>query len=271
MQSKWLPVLVPALSMAGCVAKAALELQSRHCLAQLCSDSPMSHALDMLLITALLLNARGLARGGWQLWRTHRALRLMLSAAGADLPESLAQIVCQLGLAGRVRLSPSATPTAFCYGMLRPNICVTAGLVQVLAPPELAAVLQHEQHHLRHRDPLRILLWTIASGSCWWLEARAEQSHLTRELKADQTVIASGGRLHLASALLKLLTEPGAALPPSNIAVSAISTTDARIEQMLHPDWTLPDAPLGYGWLLLPATVLSITLFCAFVLHPLLA
>src|SRR5688500_9224337 len=118
MQSKWLPVLVPALSMTGCAVKAVLDLELGPCFALLCADSPVSHVVDMLLITVLVLSARGPARGVWQLWRTHRALRSTLNAAETHLPASMTQLVAQLGLAGRVRLSPSATPTAFCYGLL---------------------------------------------------------------------------------------------------------------------------------------------------------
>lgn len=46
-------------------------------------------------------------------------------------------------------------PVAFCAGLLRPQIFISRGLLRKLSAEETHAVLAHEDHHRRRRDPLR--------------------------------------------------------------------------------------------------------------------
>jgi heat shock protein HtpX len=62
----------------------------------------------------------------------------------------------------RIYVSPERAPNAFATGR-NPHhsvVCVTAGLLNMMSPPELEGVLGHELSHIKHRD---ILISTIAA------------------------------------------------------------------------------------------------------------
>jgi Zn-dependent protease with chaperone function len=59
---------------------------------------------------------------------------------------------------GRIVVIEDQEPVAFCGGLLRPRVFVSTGARRHLDAEELAAVLVHERHHARRRDPLRALL-----------------------------------------------------------------------------------------------------------------
>jgi Zn-dependent protease with chaperone function len=106
-----------------------------------------------------------------------------------------------------VRLIGGRRTEAFVAGPVRPAIYVTAPLLDVLDASELQAVLLHEEHHRRQRDPLRSLALTSwgrflgwLPGAERWIERRL--AHL--EIAADQYALRNGAsRAALASALLK--------------------------------------------------------------------
>ncbi len=99
--------------------------------------------------------------------------RLALRAAGAVpvgpwvMPEyhSIVRDLCrESGLPmPRLYVTPDAQPNAFATGRnpRHASIAVTRGLLQVLSPEELRAVLAHELAHIRNRD---ILLSSIAAA-----------------------------------------------------------------------------------------------------------
>jgi Zn-dependent protease with chaperone function len=194
----------------------------------------MVHDVIFMSLPLLLLLAYGLARGLRQLCHTRRTLQPMLAQCVPALPLELLQQAHALGIASQVDLVASDRAEAFCYGLLHPRICITTQLVQTLTPCEVEAVLRHERHHLRRRDPLRAWLWTVTGSGCWWLRDQAKQADVRRELAADRAVIAAQGRMPLASALFKLMASRAAA-PPADLAISGMSATDARIEQLLDP------------------------------------
>lgn len=227
----------------------------------------MPKDFGMMALPLLGLLLRGWLAGCNQLRRTHAAIRTILRLPHRVLPTAVADLVESLGIENRVNLVLCASPTAFCYGLLRPRICITSGLLAALAPDELEAVLRHERHHLRRYDPLRVLLWTMISGTFWWLAEQADQAHLLRELAADRTVIAEQGRTPLASALFKLLTLPRAEqLTRRDLAISGLSVTDARIDQLVQCEERVAQRQRSWHWLLLVAVLLFAMPLCSILM-----
>lgn len=97
-------------------------------------------------------------------------------------------------------------PQAFCSGYLRPRAYVSTGTLEILNEAELSAVLVHEHHHARRRDPLRMLLVEVLGDALFFLPVLRhlrERYRLLAELAADEAAIgAAGEAAPLASALL---------------------------------------------------------------------
>lgn len=97
-------------------------------------------------------------------------------------------------------------PDAFCAGLLRPRVYITNAAVALLGRSELAAVLAHEAHHARARDPLRLMAARAVAAGLFFLPAlqRAlERYAASAELAADAAAARRGAGVGaLASALL---------------------------------------------------------------------
>jgi bla regulator protein blaR1 len=128
-------------------------------------------------------------------------------------------------------------PQAFCIGLLRPRIYVSRGALELLRDEERAAVLAHEAHHARRRDPLRLLVARALAEGLFFLPAvrrLPERYAALAELAADEAAAAGrGGRRALASALLAFDAHPSPA---------AVGIAPERVEQLLGQRlrWELP-------------------------------
>jgi hypothetical protein len=267
--SKWLPVWLPLIGLASCVVDALLHASGSACASTtwLCNHQGLAGDFWMMGVPFLALLARGVWAGAAQVHRTNAALRRMLGGAHARVPAHAAALARTLGIARRLDMIEASAPEAFCYGLLRPRICITSGLIEALSAAELEAVLRHERRHLRRHDPLRVVLWTVISNICWWLEADMQQASVHRELAADRAVIAEQGRQPLASALYKLATLSRSEHEPQpDLALTGISVTDARIDQLVHPERTPQFAPRWQRWLLLPLLLLATMLACSVIM-----
>ena len=177
----------------------------------------------------------GLGALGQRMWKTYRFVSHLNRVPLARRIPRLARLVKDLGLSQHVVVLSAEAPLAFCFGLLRPRICLTAGLAAALSDAELKAVLLHEDYHRCHYDPLRGLLAETLAAMLFFLPVAAELRDLSltaTELAADRHAVQSIGRPALAGALHKILTHPLAAQVPVT-GIAGISATQVRIAELL--------------------------------------
>lgn len=122
------------------------------------------------------------------------------------------------GLSGLPRgwVVADRVPQAFCIGWLRPRIYLSQGALDVLDEAERDAVIAHERHHARRRDPLRLLLARSLGEGLFFLPVLrrlAQRYEDLAELAADEAAVnAARGTRPLASALLAFDAHPGPAV-----------------------------------------------------------
>jgi hypothetical protein len=131
----------------------------------------------------------------------------------------------------------------FCAGYLCPTVYASQQTVELLSDAELSAVLAHEHHHRRIRDPLRFACVRILSDALFFVPVltRLSQRYADlAELSADRAAVhASGGeQAPLASALLAF-DESG---PPGVTGISP-ERVDSLLGQPIR--WRLPLGLVG--------------------------
>jgi hypothetical protein len=164
------------------------------------------------------------------------------------------------GLRGRVVQVCDASPYAFTYGIWHPRVVVSTGLAEAVTPEELVAVLRHENHHVRNRDPLKVLAlrtWASAFFMIPLVGAVLQRVLDRQELKADRTALRDSGVPAVAGALLKAVGEPVVAPGTALAAMGGPALLEARVIQLetgrgprlltaIHPAAVITSAP-GVG------------------------
>lgn len=192
------------------------------------------------LIAGVTLVLARFARCAVSRWRRTRArVRLLLAARTAAWPAEMSGAAARLGMCDRIDVVSHPAPFAFCYGFLRPRICVSSGLAGLLTAAELEAVLLHEDHHRRQRDPLLLLLvGALAHALAFLPTLRDLQARYdaVKEFEADDAAIRQlGGPEPMAGALYKVLCNPLAGPDLAAVAVGGLSVTERRIDHLLAP------------------------------------
>ncbi len=208
-----------------------------------------------LLLAALLA---GLAKLFSQLRFTRRLLD-DLSRRQAPWPAGLADLTTALELAGRVTLVEDQEAYAFAAGLARPRIWLSSGLLALLDEAELAAVLRHERHHLRRRDPLRVLLARSVAQGLFFLPAADALCDRYMQAKEREADAASGANHDLAAALLKLLRAGASAPASASLAAASSSGAAGRIHSLLE----IEPADGALDWALLRRLAISLALAAA--------
>lgn len=126
----------------------------------------------------------------------------------------------------------ASDPIVFCYGFLRPKICISGILVDMLGKKELMAILAHEAHHMANYEPLKIFIVKYFRSMFFFfpgLKTSAKKYLLFSELAADEK--ASGdaaARSDLASAILKISDQKEGLCQKTG---SSLSFFDAGVEE----------------------------------------
>lgn len=217
---------------------------------------------SLALVAISLVSLSGLLRAIIRFWREQLLLRELQLEPITD--GHLAVVAQKVG-ARRLCLARARRPAAFCVGVLRPRIVVTAGLLESLTPEEQAAVVWHEAQHARLREPLRCLLIELVSSSFFWLPAfkdLRDRYRLTRELDADQQAITHTSRRALAGALHEAIARPRYA---GTIGLG--DSAAARIDRLFDPAAMLPPIFRSSRLVLSGVALLALTLLLAFPGH----
>ena len=143
---------------------------------------------------------------------------------------------------------------SFTAGTFRPQIFVSRGLMESLAPEEAAAMLAHEQAHLRRRDGLKAAVLTLfyllfpLPGSKTLYQDWAVAAERACDASAAR---GAGGPHRVASALIRvaeLVRKP--TLPAMGFALSSVEDLEGRVHALLtfnesSPDWMNRDTVLS--------------------------
>lgn len=168
----------------------------------------LPHSFPSILVLALsLVILVGFSLLVFQLSKTAMFVRKVLKNK-VKTPNKVRVITIELGIQDRLVVVKSRTLPSFCYGYIKPRICLSSSLIKSLSEGELKAVLLHESYHLKHRDPLKILLSQVAATMFFFVPILKDiHSHyaLSKEISADQQAIKTNGLTKLRSALIKAL------------------------------------------------------------------
>jgi hypothetical protein len=198
----------------------------------------------LLLLPLAALAMLSLTLGGRSLVRQVRGKRRFLARL---------RIVRAADLAGtQVAVFDSARPQAFCAGFLRPRIYLSTAAA-ALPGEHLEAVLAHERHHRRRRDPLRLLLARVVSDAFRPLPplaSLADRQRALSDLSADAAAVrALGSAQPLAAALVRFDADAGVA--------------PERVDQLVRdaPPETVPSWLLAVAAMMLAAiTAVAVSL-----------
>lgn len=169
-------------------------------------------------------------------WRAQRRVSRVLRAS-----QTVAVGAATVGVICEYR------PRAFCHGLLRPRIYISSGALSTLAPAELAALLAHEHHHARRRDPLRLAVARVLGAALFFLPALPrllDRYANEAELAADEAAARDGHVAALAAALLTF-DAGGAGVHPDRVDRLLGERADARV----------PIAPILIAGLIIVALV----------------
>ena len=95
---------------------------------------------------------------------------------------------------GNVSFFKQRQPQAFCFGILKPKIYISSGLVRLMSSQELAVILRHEKYHLEKKDSLVFLMASLIESLFPFFPVISDFISVyrtDREVEADKIAIRS--------------------------------------------------------------------------------
>lgn len=218
-----------------------------------------------LWLPALPLLGLGIGLMGWAISEPANAERLSWSGWCVLVPASLVAARAFVRTLHSCR-GPGGDIVAVTLGLWRPRIVVSQRLAGTLDSPALDAVYAHEATHVRHRDPLRILLARFATDLVWPSRSAARRYRAWRnalELARDEEALAAPSSVKasdLAAAILGAARLQRGMTPVAATLLTDGALLQARVELLLdrenHPRHPTP--PANHGTTILLAAMLSL-------------
>ncbi|MFI0730712.1 M56 family metallopeptidase [Streptomyces sp. NPDC021225] len=174
-------------------------------------------------------------RAFWTLVAISATIRAAVACLGCCLAMAPAWRITHHGVGPGLLSSAVWAGAAFAYGLLRPRVAVSSGLVESATSEELRAVLVHEAEHVRGRDPLRALVASFLTAQHFALPLLGHLRAAVvadRELAADRCAMARCGAGAVAGALLKVGDAPRWAHAAPAAAMGGRALLAARITQL---------------------------------------
>lgn len=163
-------------------------------------------------------------------WRLHRHLLARHRQPDVETRDLIQQLCAE----DWIVIFAASERSAFCSGLITPRAYVSTALVDLLDRSELEAVLRHELHHVRQRDPLRLFLGrlvAVAGMPIPVLRVIVQRQQVQVELAADRSALTSVPVETLASALIRV--SRGQTHPAPALVTAGFSATEARISALL--------------------------------------
>ena len=204
----------------------------RFCFAPLIRMDAWLHWFPIALVSAGL---------GWAVFKRVARMWAMRNALRRHAHRSLRPVEALYRVADRHAaltvtrvLSGTTAGLAFTAGLIRPRVYLAEILQTELTEAELEAVLLHELHHRRMRDPLRSLAITFIADVFFWVPLmRHGVDHVLARLEfAADDAARQGGDAPLASAILRVarLAQSG---PSSGVGFTIPEFFERRIDRLL--------------------------------------
>ena len=167
-------------------------------------------------------------------WRATRRLLGALAPYWVPAPPRLVRIAREVGLEDRIDCVAGIMIGPFCYGFVRPRVCVSMALLDMLDDSELRAVLRHEGYHAQSRDPLKIWLSRALARGLYFLPLAGDlrDSYLSAKEVAADEVMARTEELPLASALVKIMSAAPSRLGSLAPAASPVEATAGALGEV---------------------------------------
>lgn len=165
-------------------------------------------------------------------------IKINLQNKKRDISPKLRIVAKSLGLENKFVEIHEEKPIIFCFGLFKPKICISSGLIRKLHIFELRAVLLHERHHLFVNEPIKLFLVKIIEKILFFLPISKVLSKyylLFSELSADEEAIVDlQNKDPLIRALYKIIKSKERLILNKNLPLSFFSTiTGERISKLV--------------------------------------